>query len=202
MHKVYVLVISFTIFAGFCSSSDQPAIVNIIVYEDFADPKKTYDSLVQDFNESELVDSIKIIGRPVSVPVVKFKFDTLRVERYGVDFKEIDSLVKTLSHKSFDIDKLNNMLVDGYDGVKIPISAISDIILEQEHYRPEIFLPTPECFKFKNECVVKVELFCKRKNMRKLINFIQENIPKYTTGFTNENWRYEIVKGKLPNEEE
>jgi hypothetical protein len=124
MHKVYVLVISFTIFAGFCSSSDQPAIVNIIVYEDFADQKKTYDSLVQDFNESELVDSIKIIGRPVSVPVVKFKFDTLRVERYGVDFKEIDSLVKTLSHKSFDIDKLNNMLVDGYDGVKIPISAI------------------------------------------------------------------------------
>ncbi len=190
------------VFSGFCSSDDQPAIVNIIVYGDFVEPMKTYDSLVQDFNKSELTDSIKIVGRPISVPAIKFKIDTLRVKKYGVEFKELDSLIKNISDTNFDINKSNSLLLSGHNGAKIPLSALSEVILQQEYYKPEIFIPTPACFSFKNECVAKVELFCRKKNMKKLITFIQENMQKYTADFANKTWSYEIVKNKLQSETE
>ncbi|NJO87573.1 MAG: hypothetical protein HC831_00380 [Chloroflexia bacterium] len=200
MHKVYILLISFISFFGFCSSGNDTGIVNLIVFDDFVDPMKTYDSLVQDFKNSGLIDSVKIEGRPISVPVIKFKIDTFRVERYGVKLTEIDSLIKNLSDLNFNPNDVAHLLVSGFNSEKIPMAAISEVILEKEYYKPDIFTPTPDCFKFQNECVVKVELFCTKKNMKKLIKFINENMQQYTTDFTNETWKYEIIKNKLMSE--
>ncbi len=200
MHRVYLLLLIFTISSGLCCSRNQHRIVNIIVYDDFRGSIKTYDSLVQNLKKSEFIDSIKNFGKPILVPAIKLNIDTLRAERYGIKFKEVDSLIKTLQFTNFDFDKLINLQVSGFDGVKIPIKTFTEVILEQEYYKPEIFAPDTFCYRFKNECVVKVELFCRKKNINKLIKFIQQKMEEYTADFISETLRYEILKNKLTSE--
>jgi len=173
-------------------------IVNIIIYDDFVNPKHTYDLIVGDFIKSEFIDSIKIVGKPLFTEEINFKIDTARVHRYGIQLNDLVELLDSIKKQSLP-ENFENHNIQLIGDRQIPVSAVSIMHLELKPYKPKIFLPEPKCYKFKNECVVKVELYCKKQSRKKIIEYIQASMNKYTTAFINEMWRYEIVKDKLPD---
>ncbi len=201
MYKVVILFL-FSVLIGFCSSTNQQGLVNIILYGNFVEPQKTYDSLIYDFTATELVDSIKITGKPLLVPVINFNIDTIRAEKYGMDVKKIQELTKNISYENFNENRLNNLFISNLDGKKIPITAVTEVVLNRQYYKPEMYQPVPECYKYNGECVAKIELFCQKKNVKKLAKFALENMKKYAAHFAIENWRFEIIKNKVINPDE
>lgn len=180
-----------------CITTERSGLVNLIIYDDFINPKTSYDLIVDDFLNSGLIDSIKVEGRPIFTNSINFKIDTTLVSRYGIEIVKLDTFLNKIK-KNVPLENIQHQLFNLKDGAKIPISAVCEIYLESVPHRPEIFLTKTDCYKFNNECVVKVVLYCNNRNKNKTVKFIQNNMHKYTDGFTTELWRYEIIKNELP----
>lgn len=167
--------------------------VDLIFYTYFTNPKETYDSLITDFTRSGLVDSIKIIGRPITVPSLDIQIDTAAAHRYGILLETLKEKIDML-HQLASPDELSEQFVINKSGQKIPVPAFLEVYIKPEQYKPKIFIPKPEVYHYKDQRAVKMEIYCKRKNEKKLIEFIQSRVPDYSGEFVDEAWRFEFIQ--------
>ncbi len=194
---VCFIVIALLVFS--CTTPKQ-AVVNLIVYTDFVNPKSTYDSLVKDINQLELVDSIKIIGRPLSVSAIEIQIDTLRANKYGVSIEEIKNKTGIVNENRSQLSELMNSYILAKTGESIPVSAVATYYFVMKNYKPQIFIPRTEGYKHKDRRAVKVELYCKRNKEYEAIKFLTDSISNYSDVFGWEYQRieYDIVKTYVP----
>ena len=120
-----------------CVSHKKAKIINVIVKGHFVNPQQTYDTLITDFTKSQLIDSLKIIGRPIQVPTLKIEIDTLAVNRYEISLSEINKKIKTLNQLTKN--RILNEAIINKTGQKIPLSAFSEIYFVAEYYKPDFF---------------------------------------------------------------
>lgn len=161
--------------------------LEVIVYNKFFNPQKEYDALIEDFTATSLIDSLKIIGRPIEIPSIKFEIDTSRVIEVGIPFNVIDEQLKKWSQLN-DINEISNQVVTNEPGQKIPLSFICKFYIKAEYYKPEVFIPTPKAFDHEGFSVVKIEFYLKSKDKKKLIEFIKN----YANKGANK-WEMEIL---------
>lgn len=176
-----------------CVSSSKIRSLDLILYDDFSNPKDTYDSLRIDLMELGLVDSLKIIGRPIRENVIEIRLDTLRLLTLDFSLEVVeDEIIKIDNYKK----NLNiaDYTIANKSGREIPISEFSQMYIESNYYKPEIFITEPAVFFYNNSKVVKIELYCKKRNEKELTKFIMSTIPNYSYDFSNRDWRFEIVK--------
>ncbi|MCP4179852.1 MAG: hypothetical protein GY756_18990 [bacterium] len=176
-------------------NSDKSTVVSLIDYTSYVEPSKTYDSMRKDYTRSGLTDSLKIIGHAIFEPVIKFRIDTLLVNRYGVSLEKLQEKIATFK-KLKSIKEIENERIITDSGAEIPITAIISIHYTSGHYKPEIFLPKPERYKYKGRRAVIIEIYFKKKNQKKLIEFIKSNFHKYSDSYTFD-FEYEILKQKI-----
>ena len=177
-----------------CVGGAKMSNIGLIFYTDFVNPQKTYDSLVNDFMLTGLADSIKIIGRPVTVSCLDIRIDTPVVKEYGISLEKLKDKVESIN-KLKTLDELSEQYVISESGQKIPFGAFSKIYVKPGYYKPGIFIPEPEVYYFNNRRVVKMELYCKRKNEKELIELIKNRIPDHSDKYVNPEWQ--IVKQNI-----
>jgi hypothetical protein len=185
-HSYFIILILLLVSDYTNAQSDT---VNLIVYTYFVNPQATYDSICKDFTQSGLVDSLKIIGRPILVPAIVFKIDTLRVKMCGISMAELQGKIKRID-KLKPLKELEKQLVIAdASGRQIRFETFTSICFQAEYYRPEIYLPKPESFKYHGIIAVKIEFYCKNANKKKLVELIKSNIHRYSD--------FEIVKFEI-----
>ncbi len=177
-----------------CVCGTKMSNIGLIFYMDFVNPQKTYDSLVNDYMLSGLTDSIKIIGCPIMVSSLDIQIDTQAVKEYGISFETLKDKVGSIN-KLKTFYELSEQYVINESGQKIPFGAFSKIYVKPEYYKPGIFIPEPEVYYFNNRRAVKMELYCKRKNEKELIESIKSRIPDYSDKYVNTEWQ--IIKQNI-----
>ena len=196
MNKTTILLLSFCLITSFCKSGNQLGIVNIIIYGDIV-PEKNFDSLIYEFTETGLLDSVQVSGWPILIPKLTIEIDTLRAEHLGLNIDEIDKQIKTISYDTLKTTKIDHLYFYSSKGRKIPLNIIADFLLSNQSYKPEIYKPAPSCFWYKRECVVKIELFCKKGNSKKLAKYALRKMQEYASTTFIGNWRFEIIKNEV-----
>ncbi|MBN1181084.1 MAG: hypothetical protein JXB49_02275 [Bacteroidales bacterium] len=159
-------------------------------------PQKTYDSLRNDFTNSGLIDSLKIIGRPITVSSIHFHIDTSIIKKYNVSIGNVKEQIAVMD-KSTTLNELMDQFIINDSGQKVPIHTFIEFKLMSEYYEPEIYVPNPEVYYYHDKKAVKIELYCKKENEKKLIEFVSRNISDYSHRYNNEYWSWEVVKTKI-----
>lgn len=178
-----------------CADNNMLKKVDLIIYTGFSNPKDTYNSLLERFMQSGLVDSIKIIGMPIEELFMDVQTDTTAVRRYEVSLDTLNNqieLTQNIELKTVDEDSLNDLTVIE-SGQEVQIDAIAQFNLKPAYYKPGIFVPKPEVFYYKNRKAVKMELYCIKKHEKEVIKLIENKIRDYSATFMNNRWEYEIV---------
>lgn len=161
MKKTTLIIISFL----FCITLAAQPGLKLVIYDDFVDPLETYETLIEKFNGTNLVDSIRIIGLPIYEPVLKFKIDSQVVELYDILYTTIE---QALSKNYSSETELMNYMVINKSGNEIPLSAIGTLNATKENYKPDIFIPRPETYTHNGVKCVRIEFFCKKKDRQML----------------------------------
>jgi hypothetical protein len=151
--------------------------VNLIIYSDFAEPKKVYTSLIDEISELKLTDSIKVIGRPLMENTIDIQIDTAKAMEFGLTVAEVREKI-SVSNKFDIIDELIYMSITTNLGSKIPLSAIASYHLSCNYYKPHIFVLTPENYYLKGKKAVKIEFYCMNGKKKELIEFIKNNMDR------------------------
>ena len=178
-----------------CVSKSKLRSVDLIIYTEFFNPQETYDSLTNDFMESGLVDSVKIIGMPIELPTLDIQIDTMAVRRYEISFDTLNNCIENIKNNGVKVSNglLNHPLVNE-SGQRIPLSAVSKVYYQLEYYKPQIFMPEPVVFYYKNAHAVKVELYSIKKHEKNLIELIMNRVPDYSGNFISGQWEFEVLK--------
>ncbi|SEL99736.1 hypothetical protein SAMN04487910_3852 [Aquimarina amphilecti] len=182
-----IKIIYYTIFLlliDSCSAYQKKETLEIIVSNKFLNPQKEYDVLIDDFTATDLIDSLKIIGRPIKIPSLQYKIDTLRAVKLGIQLNVLEENFKKINQLK-NIDDILRQNIINESGQKIPISSICKIYKTFEYYKPNVFIPKPEIYNYKNDTVVKIEFYLKNGNRKKLIKFSKK--------YLNNKWNIEIL---------
>ncbi len=171
-----------------CANGQKTETLEIIIYNKFVDPQKEFDALIEDFMATRLVDSLKILGRPIKTPSIKFEIDTLRATQLGISLNLAEENLKNI-YQLKNTDEILNQSIVNESGQKIPISLFCKIYMKWEYYKPKIFIPNPEIYNYKDRSVVKIEFYLKNNNKKRLIEFINSYIH---SGPINK-WEIEII---------
>jgi hypothetical protein len=167
----------------FLSGSSLNGQLNLIIYTDFINPKSTYDSLRKDIMLTGLADSITITGMPIMVPAIYIQIDTTKANLLGIAPDDIyDKIEKSDKDNNF-INELQKMYIKNKSGQMIPIANIISIHYSLDYYMPEVFKPSPDTFCYQGIRAVKVELYCQKRNEKKLGEYIKGHIDDYADGF-------------------
>ncbi|MEM6813789.1 MAG: hypothetical protein AAF600_05275 [Bacteroidota bacterium] len=170
--------------------------VNVIVYNNFFYSQKNYDSITAEFLKSDLVDSLKIVGRPIKKSYLTFQIDTLAVTRYGVAMEVLDKKIDSIRGKS--IEEVQQARVSNKSGQRIPLSAISKIYASWDYYRPDIYLPEPSSFEYQDRKAIKIKLYTKKRNTRKLRAFASKKVMEFLNTARASHYEFEILKINPP----
>lgn len=177
-----------------CAGSSTLSNVDAIVYTDFTHPKETYDSLRMDFLQSNLVDSIKIIGYPIQEQVIDIQLDTARALQLGLSLEAIKDTLE-IARSKLDTEVLKGSITFRNNlGQEIPLSAFSKIMLVLEYYEPNVYIPSPEIFFFEDKRAIKMVFYCKKRDQKKLIELISSKLYDYSHNFIHSEWKFEVVK--------
>ncbi|MBW1294999.1 hypothetical protein [Aquimarina litoralis] len=187
MTRISYFIIFFLTFNS-CASYQKNEILELIVRNEFLDPPKAYDMLIEDFVKTGLIDSLKIIGRPISIPKLEFEIDTLRIHQMGISMSLIQENLKKID-PSKGIDEIIHQYITTESGQEIPLSAVCKAYLKAGYYKPEIFASIPETYYYKDEKVVKIVFYPKKDNTKRLIEFTNE----YFNMGANKKWDIEII---------
>jgi hypothetical protein len=117
----------------------------------------------------------------------------LRVNQYRISYEKLQDRITAID-KSKSINELEELFVINDYGQEVPIMAFAEIYVKPEYYEPEIFVPKLESYNYQGRRAVKIELYCKKKNEKELIDFIKKIIQTYSHNFMHDYWKYEIVK--------
>ena len=179
--------------------------LNLIVYSKYPDPKTTFYSLYTKIFQTNLADSIIVIGSPQTESYFEIKIDTAKAEMMNIDFH---SLQEMLSQSAISTNELFNIKIESSDSNYIPLYAFASIEAMQRPYKPEIFITQPEYYYYKNREAVKIEIFCKNKNIELLKDSINNKLsykiiyqlnskPKREISTIRKIADYEIIKGEI-----
>ncbi len=176
-----------------CSGTTPSRTVNIIIYTNFINPKKTYEALNNEFLKSNLIDSLKVIGLPIFVGSYEILLDTVAIEQHNISLENLEVRLQKL-RDSISGNVLSKQVITNESGKQIPLSAFAKIHLKSGYYKPEQFVPEPKVFYYQDKRAVKLELYCSKKNKKQLIEFIKNILPEYSKDFIEPQWQFEIVK--------
>jgi len=183
---LFVLVIG-------CTAISQPKNVTLIVYTDFIDPQKTYDTLINNFTQSGLVDSLKITGRPIFINTLRFDIDTLKVNHFGISIADVqDKISKTT--KSHANRELMEEFIKTDGNENIPISSLVKVYSISDYYKPELFLPEPNVYYYNDKRCVKVQFYCQPRSKKRLTKFINSYLSNYSGSYAEESITWEFLK--------
>jgi hypothetical protein len=186
--KVGLVVILITFLIN-CSESKEHKI-NLYIYTDFINPLKTYIALKEDLVNTNYLDSLKVIGRPLFEQELVIQLDTPRVMSYGFDFDTLNANIADKIGTIKNVVDIENIRLKNKSGFYMLLGQIAELKMAQGYFEPEIFLPQPEVYYHNGRSAVKLELYYKHGTKKKLIAYIRENIEKYSDA--NEFSRYYI----------
>ncbi|QCE40687.1 hypothetical protein [Psychroserpens sp. NJDZ02] len=138
-------------------------------------PNYNYVSLTNNLLNTNLIDSLKVIGRPLTKKAVKFEVDTLRVNKLNVSLTKLSDKIK-----KYDLnkDRFEDMSIENQDGQEVPLGAILTLTRFIDYDKPKIFIPEPRYFLHKGEGAVKFEIFYKKNVEVELHKIIKEYTSK------------------------
>lgn len=177
--------------------------LSLIIYTDFINPKSTYDSLRKDIMLTGLADSLAIIGMPIMVPTIDIKIDSIKATQLGISPNDIYNKINESTSEINSLIEIQNMYIKNKSDQMIPIANIVSLYSSLDYYMPEIFKPSPDTFCYLGIRAVKIELYCQKKNKKKLGEYIRDHIDDYADGFNYIYYKikYEIVRNKKYNSE-
>ncbi len=203
MRYIGIIIIIFSNLLNGLSQS-KANVIHLLIYHDFIKPAEIYKSLRHDIIFTNYVDSIKIIGCPVKVPVIDVEIDTARAILFGFNIKEISNQISdSLKYLSNKDDIMNKKI--GYDTLLMPISNIASFHYKLGYQEPDVFLPQPDIYYYNNKRAVRLDLYYKTDDKKKLIQYIRENIDNYLKidrmsyfySSGKEKVEYEIIEEKF-----
>ncbi|MER3375442.1 MAG: hypothetical protein RIM83_12465 [Allomuricauda sp.] len=169
--------------------------MDLIIYTDFLNPKQRYDSIINDFMQSKFVDSVKIIGMPITEPSLNIQIDTEAVRRNKISLDTLNKHIEDIvGNELKSLDELLNHFVINKSGHKIPLRTLAKAYHKAEYYKPKIFLPKPDSFHYQNTRAIKMELYTSKKDKKDLIELIMTVIPDNSNNFNTEQWKFEIIE--------
>ncbi len=180
-----------TILKG-CSTQKSAKQVSVIIYSDFFYPQKNYDSLITDFLESNMIDSVKAVGAPIKKHRWIFQIDSLVAFQYGLEIEELDKKIASIRGKS--IEEIHRATLVNKSGQTIPLSAVSRVYGKSYYYRPKVYLPEPSSFKYKDRKAVKIQLYTRKGNKKKLREFISKRTLRFFHKSKSTLGEFEIIK--------
>jgi hypothetical protein len=189
MIRTFIAFIFFLL--SICGKS-QPNIIKLIVYSDFMNPKVVYDSLVNEVSGMDLTDSIKIIGRPIMDEVPEILIDSRLLKRFGLTEEEVRGKFDSVSKFKNIADIMKIRILDGPKNW-VTFGDVASLRLKPVYYKSEIFVPFPESFEFNGRKAVKVEFYCKPMKAKKLVEFINRNMDRFSDVKT---FKTEYIIGK------
>lgn len=165
----------------------------LIVYTHPVNPKATFDSLRLDIMQTTWVDSIDIIGRPLTESKLLIEFDSLKGQRYGIHKTDFNKQLKEKLPLD-DLKRADRLLNSKFKvggGREVPLSALAEVRSTWDFYLPHIYIPEPKTFTYDEKEAVKVILYGGMKNEQKLREFINKRMPQYF--YYPEFLDYEII---------
>ncbi len=174
--RIVRLVLAATILNA-CGTQKIAKEVNVIVYSDFFYSQKNYDSITTEFLKSDLVDNLQIVGRPIKKSYLTFQIDTMAITRYDLAIEAVDKKIDSIREKS--IEEISQAWVTSKSGQRIPLSVISKVYATWNYYRPDIYLPEPSSFKYQDRKAIKIKLYTKKRNTRKLRAFASKKVMEF-----------------------
>jgi len=193
MIRVLQILFFLTIFAS-CASRAGANKLGIIIYTDFLYPNERFENLIADLQNTGLLDSIKVIGWPVDEGVLEFEVDSSAAKYYGIAFETLERVIDSAESLPSAM-QIDHLFVENESGKQVPLSVVAATYYKQVDYKPEIFLREPEVFYYENEEAVKIELFCNRKNKKKLFRLMGDLFFEESGRCVyGRQWRVEFLK--------
>lgn len=185
-----------TFFVMVLSCNTGYRIVNLIVYTPFTDPQKNYDAIIGEISKTGLSDSIHVIGRPIHISTLYFEVDSQKANKLGISVDSVYALFTPELKKTKSYENLRDLYLNSQDGNKIPVSAIASIHLISDYYKPEVYFTRPETYTYNQRNAVKLVIYTKPGQSRKIIQELKFIMQKYSTNNTSIpiNTEFEIVK--------
>ncbi|TSE06345.1 MULTISPECIES: hypothetical protein [Aquimarina] len=168
--------------------------MDIIIYTDFLNPQQTYDQIRNNMMQTGLIDSLKIIGRPITVSSLDIQIDSVAVQQLEISVEDLENKIEAIYTSKISPSDVMHQSINNNSGKKIPISAFSKIMIKPINYEPKIFIPLPEVYYHEDKKAVKIECYHKKKNRKKLLEFIQKTMPKYADEFSLLKIDFEIIQ--------
>ncbi|WP_299213599.1 hypothetical protein [uncultured Aquimarina sp.] len=178
------------------SSCGSEKVVDLIIYDEYALPLPHFcPKLKEDLEASKLLDSIKFYGTPIPVSTLSLTIDTSAVKRLDIPIdkfskrlKEVEDSLNSGSKNFQNVTYLDYL--NPKDGKKIPFSSLVEIKAHSGYLQPEVFIPEPKEFYYKDERAVNVKLYVKDGKMKETLLFVKQLINSdYKKSFT----KYEIT---------
>lgn len=174
--RIVWLILAVTILNA-CGTQKTANEVNVIVYNNFFYSQKNYDSITAEFLKSDLVDSLHFVGLPIKKSLFAFQIDTMAITRYGIAMEVLDKKIDSIREKS--IEEISQAWVASKSGQRVPLSVISKVYATWDYYRPDIYLPEPSSFKYQDRKAIKIKLYTKKRNTRKLRAFASKKVMEF-----------------------